>query len=1141
MSDEQTRAIRRRLNEDLSRTAFERADRPTGEAAAAFFRDLFVELLGFDTVTTADGTWRDLSVDEWPAEARATAARVVAAAGPFRVVTVELASLTRAAERYAMRGLTRSEGTGEWATRGTVLTVFHAPDADGWHLVTPYDPGTADVTGGRPVLRRHTLGEGESHGTVAGSLASLDASEDRLADRVDEAFRVESVTRSFYEDYRRAHGTLEAELLGAGLAPEMADRDAHVTLTRLLCCYFLQEAGWFGEQEGFVRWFHERYEASDGTGSFHRTWLSALFFDGLNRPAGSPVDAALPDEVRREVADLPCVDGGLFEPTDADGRDVSLSDAALASVVHGFLERYEFTVVEERPYDVDVAVDPGMLGKLYESLVAARERDEAGIFYTPRVEVDAMCRLALYEQCREHATTLDVADERHLVEFVFDEPETWEPRDAEERAWLTETLDGLRVVDPACGSGAFLVGMGQVLAELYGKLGRRPDARLRRRILEENLHGVDVKRWAVRVAAFRLWLSLVEEADAMPTERAAEPELSVGLASGDSLLGEAGAGDEGFDWERAFPAVLREGSEGFDVVVGNPPYVRQEEIVDPAIDPERLAAMSADERREPGTTYKQRLREFVERRFGVEPYRTSDLYVYFYVRSVDLLREGGTLAFVTSNSWLDVDYGVRLQEFLLTETDLTYLFENRSRRTFAAAEVNTAVAVLNRASTGTLSGCTSFVAAGVEYGRFVTTGTMRSVLVGDDTEPTELSFRGETFELTDGKDWRSIAVPTAALWRLGGGSTAAGAGDDHATPRGRYRTGKWGKFTRAPTVFFELTGEADRELVPLGEECRVRRGTRTGANQFFYLPSKYYDARPDGETLVLTSTGAWPDDEYETELHIPREYWMHETEDGWVPNLVLKTSRAFETTAFDLDSLELGRGLRYLLLVDEPRSALSGDVLRYVEWGETYDPSRDSLGRKTSPFPASVSNRGVDWYDRSVDLQRGDVLPMKNVDTRHVYWFPEQRAWIDDRLHGIEVPGDELDRRFLAGVLNSTYGTLSCEVNGRVNLGQGALDVTANDHGLTLVPVLTAVEDGLKREIAAAFDELGGRAVTSVFDELGAKEPEAFEMDAVVDDRFELDRLVIRELLGFGAATHEAVYRGTLELVGQRIEKADSG
>jgi hypothetical protein len=341
-------------------------------------------------------------------------------------------------------------------------------------------------------------------------------------------------------------------------------------------------------------------------------------------------------------------------------------------------------------------------------------------------------------------------------------------------------------------------------------------------------------------------------------------------------------------------------------------------------------------------------------------------------------------------------------------------------------------------------------------------------------------------------------------------------------------------------VFFELAGKSDRELSKLGDECRVKRGTRTGANQFFYLPSKYYEARPEGETLVLTSTGEWPDGEYKTTLRIPREYWMHETENGWEPNLVLKTSKAFQTTVFDLESLELGQGLRYLLLIDDPESELEGDVSQYVDWGERYDPSRDSLGRKKSPFPSSVSNRGVDWYDLSEDLQRGDVLPMKNINTRHVYWFPEQRTWIDDRLHGIQVPGDDLERWFLAGILNSTYGTMSCEVNGRVNLGQGALDIATDDHKMTLVPILENVDTRLKERIAAQFKTFGQRPMTSIFDELGANDPANFDMDDVADDRLDLDRLVIQELLGFDQETHERVYEGTLELVGQRIDKADS-
>lgn len=310
----------------------------------------------------------------------------------------------------------------------------------------------------------------------------------------------------------------------------------------------------------------------------------------------------------------------------------------------------------------------------------------------------------------------------------------------------------------------------------------------------------------------------------------------------------------------------------------------------------------------------------------------------------------------------------------------------------------------------------------------------------------------------------------------------------------------------------------------------------TGANQFFYLPSKYYDAHREGDTLVLHSTGEWPDEGYERELHLPREYWMHRTEDGWEPNLVLKTSRSFDTTIVDPESLEIGGGLRYLLVIDEPRSDLAGDV----EWGERYDPRRDDLGRKQRGFPASVSRRGVDWYDLSEDLRRGDVLPMKNVDARHAYWVPEQRTWIDDRLHGIEVPGGDRNRRFLAGVLNSTYGALSCEVNGRVNLGKGALDVTTDDHKRTLVPPLESVEEGLKADVADRFETFGRRRVTSIFDELGASTPAELSLDSVADDRLALDRLVVRDLFGFDDQTLRRVYEGTLELVSGRVSKADS-
>ena len=477
MTKEQIKEIRRRLDEDLSLEEFERNYRSTGEAATQFFQDLFVQMLNFEETTSAlgDATWQGIPVHEWSNSVRANAARLFAESGDFRVIYVELEKLTRTAERNAIQSLTRSDRTGGWAIDGSFLTVFHAPDGDIWHLVTPHEESTDDITTGRPVLRRYTLGEGETHHTVSDALSSMDASKGQLAERIDEAFRVKPVTEDFYKNYKSAFDTLGEELRRKGLGIEDADRYAHTTLSRLMFFYYLQKKGWIGNRKDFVRWFHEQYERSDDESLFHQKWLSTLFFDGMNSPEGGEVDANLPSDVESAIAGLPYMNGGLFQPTEEDERDTFVSDSALDSVIEEFLEQYNFTVTEESPYDIDVAVDPAMLGKIYESLIAEQERGEAGIFYTPRTEVDMMCRVAVYEQLANRSDELSTLDDQQLVEFVFTEPHEWDTETDNEREELLDAIRELNIVDPACGSGAFLVGMKQALAELYRKLGETPD------------------------------------------------------------------------------------------------------------------------------------------------------------------------------------------------------------------------------------------------------------------------------------------------------------------------------------------------------------------------------------------------------------------------------------------------------------------------------------------------------------------------------------------------------------------------------------------------------------------------------------------------------------------------------------------
>ncbi|GAH40879.1 unnamed protein product, partial [marine sediment metagenome] len=185
-----------------------------------------------------------------------------------------------------------------------------------------------------------------------------------------------------------------------------------------------------------------------------------------------------------------------------------------------------------------------MLGKIYESLIAEEERGKAGIFYTPRIEVDLMCRLGVYkyllQEKDEFLTKKNIKLKQSLIKFIFIPLEEWNPEESKNFEFLREKINSIKIVDPACGSGAFLVGMLQVLIELYMKLGVPPNYELRENIIYNSLYGVDIKDWAVRMAEFRLWLSLIENEEKIPNKSPILPNFSFKLQCGDSIVQKIG-------------------------------------------------------------------------------------------------------------------------------------------------------------------------------------------------------------------------------------------------------------------------------------------------------------------------------------------------------------------------------------------------------------------------------------------------------------------------------------------------------------------------------------------------------------------------------------------------------------------------
>jgi hypothetical protein len=340
----------------------------------------------------------------------------------------------------------------------------------------------------------------------------------------------ERVTRRFFAQFRRHRARLAAGLVGM---PADATQDrldlALLLLSRLLFLYFIQRKGWLGGDPAFI---HNLYEAAlDESAPFYRRRLKHLFFGALNRPPEERSRAA------RQLGELPYLNGGLFErtPLERSHPKADVPDACFAPLFHDLLEKYQFTLREDQPADQDVAVDPEMLGKVFEGLMAGPVRSSTGAFFTPRAPVDLLVDGALAAHL-QRATGCDTGVLNSLL--AGDSPAI-EPA---LRDRLAMGVRSIRVLDPAAGSGAFLLAVLQRLETLRDALDGEPGDALGRfarrgEIIRRNLHGVDVNAAAVRLCELRLWLALIVdlEVDSL-SEVPALPNLDINIRQGDALV-----------------------------------------------------------------------------------------------------------------------------------------------------------------------------------------------------------------------------------------------------------------------------------------------------------------------------------------------------------------------------------------------------------------------------------------------------------------------------------------------------------------------------------------------------------------------------------------------------------------------------
>ena len=340
----------------------------------------------------------------------------------------------------------------------------------------------------------------------------------------------EGVTRRFFAEFRRHRAELAAGLSGI---PQEAVQDrldlALILLSRLLFLYFIQRKGWLDGDRAYLR--HRLEISLEGGLPFFRRQLKPLFFGALNKPP------EVRSRLAHQLGELPYLNGGLFERDSLEKKysRLNVPDECFLPIFRELLDKYQFTLREDQPADRDVAVDPEMLGKVFEGLMAGSLRGTTGAFFTPRSLVDRLVIGALSAHLSKTASC-----EPEVIGDLLDGGSSEVEAGLRER--LTTHVRSVRLLDPAVGSGAFLLAALQHLESLRDALeGQPPDslARFERRqeIIRTNLHGVDINAAAVRLCELRLWLALVVD---LEVDSIAEvpplPNLDINIRQGDALV-----------------------------------------------------------------------------------------------------------------------------------------------------------------------------------------------------------------------------------------------------------------------------------------------------------------------------------------------------------------------------------------------------------------------------------------------------------------------------------------------------------------------------------------------------------------------------------------------------------------------------
>jgi hypothetical protein len=379
-----------------------------------------------------------------------------------------------------------------------------------------------------------------------------------------DAFDISIVNKKFYAEIKAIFEALTKEELPKckGLLTNDQDRVQFAIrlIGRIIFCWFLK-------RKGIITGDVMSSRVVEAEQNYYRDILEPLFFDVFNTPLNER-KKDLPDSIRN----YPFLNGGLFEPQHQDHKGnwaLNISNNWFINFFNNTLERYNFTVDENSAASSEIAIDPEMLGRIFENLLAEQNpetgesaRKATGSYYTPREIVDFMVEESLIAYLETNLSknpppspfskggvdapsfakssvspTLAKGGEGGFDDAIEDFvhtgslPDSLKPHSKE----LFERLNAIKVLDPACGSGAFPISMLQKLAGLKQQLDSKTSPYdLKLKTIENSIYGVDIQPMATELSRLRCWLSLIVDED--PKDIKPLPNLDFKFVTANSLI-----------------------------------------------------------------------------------------------------------------------------------------------------------------------------------------------------------------------------------------------------------------------------------------------------------------------------------------------------------------------------------------------------------------------------------------------------------------------------------------------------------------------------------------------------------------------------------------------------------------------------